>query len=110
MEIIKAIGMAEMRKRKRRVFVEQSEKAIVVEMEQSGLPGLLILSCEWGDRSERWAKGRDEIGTAWWLDFRPIQFLPVPFRQRFFKQSSYCNKKERTVFHDTAKKSYYGNT
>lgn len=69
MEIIKAIGMAEMRKRKRRVFVEQSEKAIVVEMEQSGLPGLLILSCEWGDRSERWAKGRDEIGTAWWLDF-----------------------------------------
>lgn len=44
MEIIKAIGMAEMRKRKRRVFVEQSEKAIVVEMEQSGLPGLLILS------------------------------------------------------------------
>jgi len=44
MEIIKAIGMAEMSKRKRRVFVEQSEKAIVVEMEQSGLPGLLILS------------------------------------------------------------------
>jgi len=40
----------------------------------------------------------------------PIQFLPVPFRQRFFKQFSYCTKKERTVFHDTAKKSYYGNT
>lgn len=60
--------MAEMRTRRRRVFVEQSENAIVVKVEQSGLRGLLLL---WAMevREGQWLVKRR------WLDFCRQLFL-----------------------------------